>query len=94
MRKKNRHIPEELWRLLHAGSRTQPQATTPPPAKAWRAATDAPVRTSTLRAASLNPQTTHTNYNYLYILPHWYIAGFHDPLAVCHGQTAPRRPAR
>lgn len=28
MRKKNRHIPEKLGRLLHAGSRTQPQATT------------------------------------------------------------------
>lgn len=95
MRKKDRHIPEKHGLHLHAGCRPQPLDATPLPAMAWEAAPHAQPHGLVQRTTrSSHFLATHTNYNYLYILPHWRTAGLHGPLAVRHGQTGPCRPDR
>ena len=95
MRKKNRHIPEKHGLHLHAGCRPQPFDATPLPAMAWEAAPHAQPHGLVQRTTrSSHFLATHTNYNYLYILPHWRTTGLHGPLAVRHGQTGPCRPDR
>ena len=64
-------------------------------AMAWEAAPHAQPHGLVQRTTrSSHFLATHTNYNYLYILPHWRTAGLHGPLAVRHGQTGPCRPDR